>query len=120
MLTGIWKVAARLDDETHQPQNGGMGGIEQIVDRFVQTIDRQGVLDQVVGADRQKVHAACNRPRRQRRSRNLDHGADRQRVVIAKSLAVELTLELVNEREHGVQLVDTGDERQHQAHGADR
>ena len=55
MATGVVERAAGLDDHPDQAQDGRVGGVEQIVDRVVEAVDGQGVLDQVVGADGEEV-----------------------------------------------------------------
>ncbi len=47
----------------------------------VGAVDGEGVLNQVVGADRKKIEPAQERPEHQRRRGNFDHGADRDRLV---------------------------------------
>ena len=64
------------DDVGEQAHHGGVGGLVEIGDGIVAAIDRQGVLDQIVGADGYEVeifeqagHGECG-------GRDFDHAAD--------------------------------------------
>ena len=54
-----------------------MGGAEQPGDPLVGAVDGQGVLHQVVGADREEVHFLRELVGHDRRRRHFDHHPDR-------------------------------------------
>ena len=58
-----------------------MQRVVQMRDLVIDPIDRQRVLDQVVGADREEVHALDEQRQGQRGGRDFDHGADRDQRV---------------------------------------
>lgn len=55
--------------------------VVQVGDRLVGPVDGQGVLDQVVGADREEVEVAQEQRDGQRRGGHLDHGAQAHDAV---------------------------------------
>ena len=73
-----------------QAQDGGMGGFVKVGDSFVEPVHRQRVLDQIVGAQAEKIDAArpANPRRRRRRgfqsSRRLEFYR-RRRVFSARN-----------------------------------
>ena len=48
---------AALDHPLQEPQHGGMGRLVEVGDVLVVAVDRERVLDEVVGADREEVDA---------------------------------------------------------------
>ena len=62
-----------------QAQHRRVELVIEVRDTVVGAVDRQRVLHQVVGADRQEVKALREPGGRQRRRRHFDHAADRHR-----------------------------------------
>ena len=64
--------------------------------RLIRTVDRQGVLDQVVGSNGQEVEILQEHMEREGRGRDLDHGDDLDRTVDNTSV-VKLNPRMVNQ-----------------------
>ncbi len=99
-----------------QLQHRGVQRIVQVRHRIVGAVDRERVLDQVVGADRQEIEVAGEVFQRQRRSGHLDHAADRDAPVIRDPLAVEHFLGVPDRGERLLHLVGVGEHRDEQAY----
>ena len=101
----------RLTDHAgHQMQHGRVQWIEQMRDAIVGTIDRQRVLNEVVGADREKIELPQKHRQRNRRGRNFDHAADQNVIVEFAPLFLQLFFRARN-GEQG--LPDFADRSQH-------
>ena len=57
-------LIGRLDHPSDDPQNGRMKGFIKIRDMFIDPIDGQGILDQVVRSDAEKIHLSGQDDRR--------------------------------------------------------
>ena len=68
----------RLDGELDEAQHTGMQRVVEVGDLFVAAVDRQGVLDQIVGADGEEIGFARQCIGGQRRRRHLDHHPQRR------------------------------------------
>jgi hypothetical protein len=85
--------------------------------RIVAAVDGQGVLDQVVGADREEIQAAQEGAECQRRGGNLDHAADLDRVELLPRLA-QLEAGQLDQAQGLFDLLGMGQHRDQQAHPA--
>ncbi len=101
-----------------QMQHRGVQRIVQVRHRVVGAVDRQRVLDQVVGAERQEVQLLHEHRQRQRRRRDLDHAADLDALVVGHALVVELLLRLLDEGERLLDFVRVRHHRQQDPHAA--
>ena len=82
----------------------------------VGAIDRQGVLDQVVGTDGQEIQLSRKGRERQGRSRNFDHAANWNPLVVSHAFAVEAQFGFLDVMHGLVQLVGGGEHRDQDAH----
>ena len=69
-----------------------MRRLVKVGDFFVHPIDRQGVLNQIVGPDAEKIYPFGQGIGNQGRGRNLDHRADLNIPVIGGLFAVQFVL----------------------------
>ena len=92
--------------------------IVKIVDLVIHAIDGNSVLDQIVGADGQKIQLAGEYVGAYRCCRHLDHGADGHGLVIGLPLVIELLTAKRDKIQHLRQLADGRQHRNHHAHGA--
>jgi len=100
-------------DET---QDGGVRGLVEVRDLFVQPVHRQGVLDEVVGAEAEKFGVFAQQVGDDRRRGDLDHHADSQVLVKGHVLGAQLDLALFEKR---VGLQDFIQPRDHRVHHLD-
>ena len=87
-------------------------------DLLVQPVHGHRVLDQVVGADAEKVHALGQRFRGQRGGRDFNHRAHFHLLVEGHPFAAQLRLALVEQRVGLDEFVEARDHRIHQLHVA--
>ena len=80
---------------------------------LVQPVHSQRILNQVVRADAEKLHAFSERIRRQNRRRNLDHGPGFQGFPEGNPFGAQLPAAFFNQRVGLVQLVQAGNHRIH-------
>ena len=80
-LTGIARAQRRLDRELDQAQHRRVQRVVEIGDLLVAAVDRERVLDEVVGADGEEIALAGERVGGERRARHLDHHAQRRQRV---------------------------------------
>jgi len=73
--------ASRLDRELHEAQHRRVQRIVEIGDLLVGAVDRQRVLDQIVGADGKEIRFAGECVGGQRGAGHLDHRAERRQLV---------------------------------------
>ena len=99
-----------------QHQHRGVQGIVKVGDLLVAAVDRQRVLDQVVGTDREEIKAAQEKTDTQRRSGNLDHAADLDAGIEAELLATQAGFGLFDRRERCIDLVGVRQHRDQQFH----
>ena len=95
-----------------------MQGFVQIGDRRVGAVDRQGVLDEVVRAQREELELLAEGLERERGGGHFDHAADRHAAIEGLAPVLELFTRARDELQH---LIDFTDVRQHgdqDAHGA--
>ena len=87
----------------------------QIGDLFVDAVDRAGILDQVVCADREEIDFLRQNIRAYRRDRDLDHDAHLDVRVERDALSLEQVLGLLEHLLGVAELLDGGDHREHDA-----
>ena len=83
-------------------------------DLLVAAVDRQRVLDQVVGTDREELQPAQEHADGQRRRRNLDHAADADVLVVGDALVAQAQLGLLDRGQRLVDLVRVREHRHQQ------
>ena len=66
------------DDRGDLPQDGRVSAVVEVGDGFVRAVDGQGVLDQVVGSDREEIDLLGQMVGDHHGGGHLDHGADGQ------------------------------------------
>ena len=84
-----------VDDLLDQPKNGGMGRLVQVRDLLIDSIDRQRVLNQVVGSDGEEIHLLRHEVAGQRGRWHLDHGADFDGLGKRNAFSLQFLLDLV-------------------------
>ena len=94
------------------PQNCGMQRLVQPRHALVGAIDGEAILNQVVGADREKIDFPRQQIRGVRRGRNLDHDADRHDGR-RRATARQLRGRFPDQAPGLAQLLDARDERKH-------
>ena len=99
-----------------QRQDRRVQRVVEVGHRVVGAVDGEGVLDQVVGADRQEIEPPHENRQRERRGRDLDHAADLDVALVGLAALVELLLRLAEERERLLDLVQVREHRQQDAH----
>ena len=100
-----------------QPKHGRIQRVVEIIDLIVDPVDRHRVLDQVVGADREKIQTAGENVGADRCRRDLDHATDLHLAIERHRLGRELTLDLGDHLQYLLQFVE---DRQHGDHQPDR
>ena len=98
---------ARLDDHPDHPQDRGVQGPVEPGDVGVGPVDRQPVLRQVVGADREEVRFRGQPVRQQGRRRDLDHHPERRAPWRGRPAR-----DALEERARGLQLRERSDHGQ--------
>jgi len=93
-----------------------MQRVIKIVHGVVHAVNRERVLDEVVGADGEEVEIGREQVGRHCRRRHLDHAADGDFRIELLAGAPELGLGFVHQREHAKQLLVAREHRDHQAH----
>ena len=78
-----------LDRHRQQLQHRRVQRIVQMRHGFIGTVDRQRVLDQVIGADRQEIDIFEEHAGGEGRRRHLDHGSE-QDLAIDHALVIQL------------------------------
>ena len=99
----------------HLPQQAQHRRVQRLVaigHALVGAIDRQRVLDEIVGADGEEVDLAREQRRGERRRRHLDHDADRH-VGGVDAARLELRPRLGEQRARRADLVHRRHEREH-------
>ncbi len=131
---GVQRVARHLAANRHRQAEAraagdGAGdelehrGVERVVevrDGLVRAVDRQRVLDEVVGADGQEGQPADEHAERERGSGNLDHAADADALVEFDLLGAQLGLGLLDQGEALVDLLRVGEHGDHDLQAAVR
>ena len=84
----------------HQPEHSRVAGVIQMRDGLIGAVNRQRVLNEVVGTDGQKIKILEEQLERQRGSRYLDHGAKLDRPV-SLSFVVQGGTRVINQG-HGL------------------
>ena len=118
-LTSLLETIGAGDRLRDQLQHGRMPGVVEMGDGLVGAIDRERVLDEVVGADRDEVEVAQERRQHQRRRRHLDHRAELDRAVRAAGI-VELLTRARQRLDRVAHLAQVRDHRDQDAHPAVR
>ncbi len=72
---------ALMDGVGNQLQHGRVQRVIHVRHRLIGAVNRQGVLDQIIGADGQKVEILQKRAQRQRGGGNFNHCADFDRAI---------------------------------------
>ncbi len=80
------------DGVRHQLQHRRMQGVVEVRHGIVGAVDGQGVLDQVVGADGQKIQLLGEALHHERGGRNFDHAADLDAFIVGRMLGVQAFL----------------------------
>ena len=88
-----------------------MQRIVKVRDGIVGAVDREGVLDQIVGSQGQEAQPLHERRQGQGRRRDLDHPADRNAGGVALAALVELLPGLAQERERLLDFVRVHEHR---------
>ena len=110
--TGMpWRTRAAAD-LTQQAQHRRVQRLVAIGHALVGAIDRQRVLDQIVGADGEEVDFAREQRRGERRRRHFDHDADRH-VGAVDAARLELGARLVEQRPRRAHFLHRRHEREH-------
>ena len=90
--TGMPALSAAADGHGDQLQHRRVQRVIEVRHGIVGAVDRQGVLDQVVGADGQKIQVLGEGVHRQRRGGNFDHAADRDAGIEGHAFRRQLLL----------------------------
>ena len=90
-----------------------MRRLVKVGDLFVQPVDGQRVLDEVVGADAEKLHALGQAVGDHRRGRRLDHHPDLDGVGKGRAFGAELGAAFVEQHVGGLEFLHAGDHRVH-------
>ena len=90
-----------------------MRRLVEVGDLLVQPIHRQRVLDEVVGADAEKLHASGQAVGDHRRRWRLDHYPDLNVLGERHPLVAELFAALVEQHVCGLEFLHAGDHRVH-------
>ena len=104
---------AGLDGHLHQAQHRRVQGVVQVVDIFVAAVDGQGILDQIIGADAEKIHVLGQDVGNDGGGWNFHHDAHRDVLVKGDVLAAQFLLGLFQEFLGLEQLFDPGYHREH-------
>ena len=105
--------ARTLDRALDEAQDGGVERVVEVRDLGVAAVDREGVLDEIVRADAEKVDVLCEQRGDDSGGRRLDHDADLHVVGVLLALVGELELRLLDEFQHALDLADADDHRDH-------
>ena len=65
-----------IDRHFDQPEDAGVSRLVKMGYLFVEPVNRQRVLNQIVCADTEKLHVTGQAVRRQHRGWHFDHGAN--------------------------------------------
>ena len=99
----------------HELEDRRVGGLVERCHGVVAAVGRHRVLDKVVGAYREEVGVPCDGGGVDGGGGHLDHRAHLEGAVIGDAFPVELAFRLFEDLGGGLELVDAGDHRVHQA-----
>ena len=108
-------VRRGVRDPAHQIENRRMQRLIEIGDRLVSTVDRQGVLDQIVGADGEEVDLAGQAIGDERRRRHLHHHSQRDIGIARHAPGLEIALHVTQDGAGAAHLPDIADHGQQHA-----
>ncbi len=110
---------AGIHDGADEPDDGRMGRLIKMADPFVQPVDRNRVLDEIVGTDAEEIDLPREYVGDDRRARDLDHRADFHVLVERDPFVAQLLAALLKDPVGAPQLIHPGDHRVHHAHVSD-
>ena len=107
---------AGLNGQLYQAQQGRMRGVVQVGDFFIQPIHRQRVLDEVIGADAEKLCACAQRIGDEYGGGNLNHHSHIEIRVERFALGMQFCHAFLQQLVGGIEFFNTGNHRVHQLH----
>ena len=106
----------RLNGHLDQPQHRRMRRLVKMRDAVVEPVNRQRVLDQIVGPDAEEPHMTRQTIRHDDRRGNFDHRPNLHRLVKRKPLPAQLRATVVQKRVGLLQFLHTRNHRVHELH----
>ena len=100
----------------NQRQHRRVQRIVEVVDLVIDPVDGQGVLDQIVGADRQEIQVAGEQVGTHRRCRNLDHATHRQVLIKGQPTLAQFLLGFRHQAQYLEDLLHRAQHRNHHPH----
>ena len=113
-------LSGGLDHVADQPQNRRIARTVQVGHVRIGPVDRQSVLDQVVGADRKEIDLPGKLVRQERGRGNLDHHTDGDVSFERNPLILEIFLDVLQDHLRLAELQERGDQREHDGDVAQR
>ena len=101
----------------NQHQNAGIERVVQIVDFIVDAIDGERILNQIVGADGEKIQMGGEQVCAQGCGRNLDHAAYRHEGIEALIGSGQFGSRLNDQLQHLEHLLGIGQHGDHHPYG---
>jgi len=103
-------------DHLEKPQNGGVRRLIKVRHALIHAIHRERILDQVVGADAEKIDFARQPFGAHGRARDFNHGADFGFRIELLTFAFQFRFALFEDGQGAAQFLEPRDHRKHDLH----